>query len=171
MGVVCWWHILHTPRRRTIATPSNKTDFASSLNAPSACVCFALCACSACWASVMCAGRVQLAMKSSVGRRIQNDWSSMVEMSWRRQGGAGHMFLSMAKISNTQVHYLLLLVSCDHYRKCLTNHEEQNYSNSSTEDHWTCLNAQQHTENWEKSVYWNILLYWFTCKTITLRCR
>ncbi len=55
--------------------------------------------CETCWASVMCCRRVQLAMKSSVGRCIQNVWSSMVERSWGRWGSSGHMFLSMAKIS------------------------------------------------------------------------
>lgn len=96
--VWCWYHFLHTPRRCTIATPSNNGDFAGSCNAP--CVFFhCVRVCDACWGSVMCSGRVQLAMKSSVGRRIQNVWSSMLEMSWRRCGGSGHMFLSMAKIS------------------------------------------------------------------------
>lgn len=47
----------------------------------------------------MRSGRVQLAMKSSVGRCIQNVWSSMVEMNTRLWDGSGHMFASEAKIS------------------------------------------------------------------------
>lgn len=89
----------HTSRRGARSPPPQiKGDSASSRNAPHTC---ALCVwvCGARWGSVMLSGRVQLAMKSSVERCIQNVWSSMVEMNTRLWGGSGHMLTSEAKIS------------------------------------------------------------------------
>lgn len=76
----------HKPRRGARSPPPQiERDSASSRNTPHACK---LCVwvCGARWGCIMRSGRVQLAMKSSVGRCIQNVWSSMVEMNTRLWG-------------------------------------------------------------------------------------